>query len=800
MGLAIGIDLGTTNTVVGAVVNGVAVTLTDEKNRRLIPSIVSFTPDGQVLVGEAARERRITDPKNSIYSVKRLIGRPFNSPEVQYIAERFPFSVVRGEKDATMVVAQGTPYALPEISAFVLRRAKKVAEAQLGEKVDRAVITVPANFNDLQRAATKLAGKLAGLEVLRILNEPTAAALAYGQAIEESERIAVYDLGGGTFDITLLDLDGNVFEVLSTAGDTALGGDDLDSLVAERLSDQVRETYGVDARRDPIAFGRLRLAAETMKRDLSVATVVENEIRDIVYAANGVPIDVRGKLTRAELEQLAQPLVDRTIEVTKQSLTMARLSPQDFRRVILVGGSTRMPLIGRKVGEFFSQPPSVRVNPDEVVALGAAIQAHSLVRTRGDRPKAKKRGAGALDAFPESTGITASPRSALDAFPSREAPRDRETVPALEVAQPVSDVPEPSPSSRAMPVLTFSPPDIREAGADASTRPPPGVDPRRDEDTAASAKSPLLPHFDAKEAPTLAPKDGPSTLPVPASPMPVVPDLGLPPSAAVRLALDAPDMSLIVAPSSAPPGPVAPAVPPPAPVAPPPAAAAPTDDVLPQIPGQPRVQPAAVYVPSKSGETRPWPAMPPPRPRSEPNMPAALYSRADVEPDLGEVEIDPEDEAERARMVEGGGIATRGRAPLLVDVTPLSLLVETVGGYCDVLLAANTPVPCDKTRVFRTAQDGQTRVFIRVAQGASNRFDQNTYLGELELSGISAGKRGEAAISVTFELDADGILNVKAKDKQSGIETRATLRSFGALTEAADIAAMMGRQAQREVV
>ena len=789
MGLAIGIDLGTTNTVVGAVVNGVAVTLTDEKNRRLIPSIVSFTPDGQVLVGEAARDRRLTDPKNSIYSVNRLIGRPFNSPEVQYIAERFPFSVVRGDKDATMVVAQGTPYALPEISAFVLRRAKKVAEAQLGEKVDRAVITVPANFNDLQRAATKLAGKLAGLEVLRILNEPTAAALAYGQAIEDNERIAVYDLGGGTFDITLLDLDGNVFEVLATAGDTALGGDDLDSLVAERLADQVREGHGVEARRDPIAFGRLRLAAETMKRDLSVATVVEHEIRDIVYAPNGVPIDVRGKLTRAELEVLAQPLVDRTLEVTRQSLTMARLSPSDFRRVILVGGSTRMPLIARRVGEFFSQPPSVRVNPDEVVALGAAIQAHSLVRTRGDRPKAKKKGAGALDAFPEATA-GGGVKSGLDAFPSRHDPVDgeaeRETL-RLKAAKPISDfVPEPPPSSSAMPILTFSPPEILEATDRdvASTRPPeaPTVAAQKTEAMSAllaGASAPL----------TEAPHQVVSTMPVPGADreMPPVPDLA--PSAAERLAVDASDVSLVA-------GAARPAAPPP------PAEAGTPEELIPAVPGRPRVQPAAVYVPGKPGETSPWPAMPPQNPRSEPRMPRALYSRDDIEAAEGAIEVDESESAllERARMVEQGGIATRGRAPLLVDVTPLSLLVETVAGYCDVLLAANTPVPCDKTRVFRTAQDGQTRVFIRVAQGASNRFDQNTYLGELELSGIRPGKRGDAAIVVTFELDADGILNVKAKDKQSGTETRATLRSFGALTEAADIEAMMNRQAQREVL
>src|SRR5258706_6546875 len=228
MGVAVGIDLGTTNTVVAAVRDGRAVTLADEEGRRLIPSVVSFHPNGSVLVGEGAKDRRLIDPANTVYSVKRLIGRSWQSEEVQQARGRFPFELKEGAKNSTLVMARGENYALPEISAFVLRRAKAIAEAALGETVDRAVVTVPANFNDLQRASTKVAGKLAGLEVLRILNEPTAAALAYGQTTTAAERLAVYDLGGGTFDITLLDLSGNVFEVLATAGDTALGGDDFD--------------------------------------------------------------------------------------------------------------------------------------------------------------------------------------------------------------------------------------------------------------------------------------------------------------------------------------------------------------------------------------------------------------------------------------------------------------------------------------------------------------------------------------------------------------------------------------------
>src|ERR1700733_828819 len=258
MGIAVGIDLGTTNTVVGVVRDGRAVTLADEGGRRLIPSVVSFHPSGKVLVGEPAKERRIVDPANTVYSIKRLIGRTWDMEEVQRARRALPFEIIEGPKQGVAVAARGESYMLPEISAFILRRAKAIAEAALSQPVDRAVITVPANFNDLQRAATKLAGHLAGLEVLRILNEPTAAALAYGQAVGQSERIAVYDLGGGTFDITLLDLSGNVFEVLATGGDTSLGGDDIDQLIADEMAQFFLRTYHVDLRVDPSSRALLR--------------------------------------------------------------------------------------------------------------------------------------------------------------------------------------------------------------------------------------------------------------------------------------------------------------------------------------------------------------------------------------------------------------------------------------------------------------------------------------------------------------------------------------------------------------
>ena len=374
---AIGIDLGTTNTAIAAVVDGVAVTLEDEKGRRLLPSIVSFHASGNVLVGHNAKERRLNDPANTIYSTKRMIGRAFSSPEVQSHVGKFPYKLVAGVKDTTMVEARGVQYALPEISAFVLRRAKAIAEAALNETVDKAVITVPANFNDLQRASTKVAGKLAGLEVLRILNEPTAAALAYGQSVRQAERVAVYDLGGGTFDITLLDLSGSVFEVLSTAGDTSLGGDDVDTLVADKIAEEILRAHRYDPRRDSYSYGTLRIIGEFVKQQLSNMDEVTFEVRDIGPAMKGEMSHVF-RMTRAELEALARPLVQRTLDVTAESVQRAGLSAKAFDSVILVGGSTRMPLVSRMVSDYFGKAPELRVNPDEVVALGAAIQAGVL--------------------------------------------------------------------------------------------------------------------------------------------------------------------------------------------------------------------------------------------------------------------------------------------------------------------------------------------------------------------------------------------------------------------------------------
>jgi molecular chaperone DnaK len=669
MPFAVGIDLGTTNTVVATVRDGVAGTIADPQGRRLLPSVVSFHPSGSILVGHPALERRLLDAPNTVYSVKRLMGLPWASPEVQASRGKVPFELFEGAHGGAVVAARGERYTLPEVSAFVLRHAKAVAEAALGEPVERAVVTVPANFNDLQRAATKTAGKLAGLDVLRILNEPTAAALAYGPPAKPQERIAVYDLGGGTFDFTVLDLAGNVFEVLATAGDTSLGGDDIDLVVVERMADELLKKHHFDARSQAAAFGQLRVLAEQMKRDLSVRDEQLVSVDDLFPGERASQATWRFRMTRRELEGASIALVERTFKVCQQALDAAGVQPSELDRVVLVGGATRMPMVGRQVEQFFGRAPIVRINPDEVVALGAAIQAALLDRSR---------------------------RRATE-------PMVHPTISETSIAEPLPGVVRVSPS---------------------------GVDDEQGEPLHGVELLPL---------PIVGPRSGarPSTTPA----------TFLPGAASKPLVFDVPEKkrppsrTLLFGETS----PARAAAPPPLPAR----ARAPTMRF-----------PFEAVPASTESPVRPIPSLPP--------YPAPSNPAASLPP---------------------------RPAPLLIDVTPLSLSVETVGGFCDVLIDANTPVPCDRTRSFATASDGQTVVVVRVAQGKSIRFSENTFLGELELSGIVGAPRGETQVAVTFEIDADGILNVRARDVKTGRETTAHIQVVGAQSGDGDIEAMKARQA-----
>jgi molecular chaperone DnaK len=743
MAFAVGIDLGTTNTVIAVVREGVAATLHDPEQGRLLPSVVSFHPSGSVLVGDRALDRRLIDAPNTIYSIKRLIGRPWDSPEVREAREKLPFELREGQKGGTLVVARGDTFSLPEISAFVLRQAKAIAESVIGEPVERAVITVPANFNDLQRAATKMAGRLSGFDVLRILNEPTAAALAYGPGVKANERVAIYDFGGGTFDVTLLDVAPNVFEVLATAGDSALGGDDIDVVIAERMADDLLKKHRFDARANRMAFGRLRILGERMKRELSSREDFEIAVNDMVGGDRGATVTWRFRMTRPELEWASLGIVERTFKVCQQALEAAAITASDLDRVILVGGVTRMPMVARKVQQFFLRPPVVRINPDEVVALGAAIQAGLL-----DRSKPRSAESNAHPRIDESSIIAHSSAEAPEwvvpselpivQSPIRAEPGRGSSTPDLPIVQSVRAEPGRGSSSPNLPIVQS--PIRAEPGRGSSSPDLPIVHSvRADAGRGQRNQAPSRTTSESSESLTARGAAGPS---------------------------------------------------------------APYAEFLPRIPSKPLV----FDVPetkSPPAVDRSAPSLPPPRPR----LPRALASPS-AEPSplavppiapLAVPPIAPPRTAEPQPARAAAVVSQRPRAPLLIDVTPLTLNVETVGGFCDMLIDANTPVPCDRTRTFATASDGQTTVRVRIAQGESKRFSENTFLGELELTGLTAAARGEAQIAVTFEIDVDGILNVRARDVKTGSETGARIALVGAQTEPAEIQAMHNRQAAHPI-
>ncbi len=373
MGKVIGIDLGTTNSCVAIMSGGDPVVIANAEGSRTTPSVVAINDKGERLIGQIAKRQAITNPENTIFSIKRLMGRRFRSPQVQDAVKRLPYRVTEAENGDAHVEIRGKRYSPPEVSAMILQKMRQTAEDYLGEKVNEAVITVPAYFDDSQRQATKDAGQIAGLNVLRIINEPTAASLAYGLDKKKDERIAVYDLGGGTFDISILEIGEGVFEVKSTNGDTYLGGDDFDLRVMDWLVDEFKKDQGIDLRKDRMALQRLKEAAERAKIELSSAQETELNLPFITADASG-PKHMVIKLTRAKFEQLVDDLVQRTIEPCRKALADAGVSGRDVNEVVLVGGMTRMPKVIQTVKEFFGKEPHKGVNPDEVVAIGAGIQ------------------------------------------------------------------------------------------------------------------------------------------------------------------------------------------------------------------------------------------------------------------------------------------------------------------------------------------------------------------------------------------------------------------------------------------
>ena len=373
MSKVIGIDLGTTNCCVSVLENGAVQIISNKEGGRTTPSVVAFTDKDERLVGQIAKRQAVTNPANTLHAVKRLIGRKYNAPEVEKMRETVPFEIVEAANGDAHIKVLDRVYSPPEVSAIVLQRLKQAAEEFLGDRVTEAIITVPAYFDDMQRQATRDAGKIAGLEVERIINEPTAAALAYGFGKSKNEKIAVYDLGGGTFDISILEINDGVFEVLSTSGNTFLGGEDFDQRIIDWLVEGFKQTNNIDLKQDRLALQRLKEAAERAKCELSSVEETTISLPFIAADPSG-PKHVNATLSRAKFEELVKDLVESSVEPCQKALWHAKLHPQDIDKVILVGGQTRSPIITRTVAEVFGKEPSAEINPDEVVAMGAAIQ------------------------------------------------------------------------------------------------------------------------------------------------------------------------------------------------------------------------------------------------------------------------------------------------------------------------------------------------------------------------------------------------------------------------------------------
>ncbi|MCU0692646.1 MAG: Hsp70 family protein [Polyangiaceae bacterium] len=772
MSAVVGIDLGTTNSVVAAVQGGRAATLANERGERLIPSVVAFHPNGSVLVGNEAKARRLQDAANTVYSTKRLIGRSYGSAEVRRARARCSYAVTEGPGQGLLVVARGESYTLSEISAFVLRECKRVAEAALNDTVDRAVITVPANFNDLQRAATKVAGHIAGIDVLRILNEPTAAALAYGCGKGIQERIVVYDFGGGTFDVTLLDLAGNVFEVLATAGDTFLGGDDIDHAIADRMADGYLQKHRYDPRADRQVYERVLHAAEELKVELSTKESATVHLQQVAYGPGGKALDMPFSMSRTELDSLVEPLIGRTLKVCEDALSVARLKPDAFDQVVVVGGSTRIPAVRARVAEFFRKRPLDRLSADEVVALGAAIQATALsspqrqrasgtittVGPRGTDPglgSVSGKGAGMIPA-PVAPSDDAEGRPTLPQSPESDADDiltqvvSRDLLPASEMASP------------AEPTLMIAPQVAPQRGV----RTAPGLASVRTEEEAGANRHGLTPPVNPSPttagmmaAPSLGPTAPPSKAPVPRPPATGQPTARMPSK------------------TDAAPGQTTSKMPPCPPSQSPASKAGARLDQQ-----SPRAQAAAAAAMAAAAAAAAATKLPSSRPAPAPNLP---ISRVEPPKPMAEPLVPALTPAPPPPRLHP--------APLLLDVTPLSLAVETVNNYCDVIITRNTPIPCQRSRKFATAADNQAAVRINVAQGESERFNENTLLGQVELSGLRAASRGEVQIEVTFELDANGMLDVRASDTATGQSTSARIRLGGAIPGVDDLDKMRER-------
>jgi molecular chaperone DnaK (HSP70) len=752
---AIGIDLGTLNSCVAVVSDGKAVVLADE-SRTTIPSCVAIQ-GGRELVGAAAKRHAVTSPQSTIIAVKRLIGHPFDSDEVRAAAARLPYPLKASPLGSVLFEIDSVELTPVQVSAKILQRVREVAEKALGEPVRQAVISVPAHFNDVQRKATKLAAEYAGLEVLRLINEPTAAAFAYGYKKHKDFTLAVYDLGGGTFDVTIMRARGDTFEVVATDGDSYLGGEDFDYAIAEWLEKEFEAEHGRDLSSDPSARLRLKEAAEKAKIELSDVDSTQIQLPYLTRLADGSRPSFERTLSRKKMVELCQELVDRTLSLCERCLSTARVTRAEIQEVLLVGGQSRMTAVREGVKKFFQKDPRRDINPDEVVAMGAALYAYSLT---ADSLKEEAVDA-AEDAMEVALRETAVARKILDEVEQiRARPLDDQGLAnrlasLLKATEGDGPVPaEFADRTGGGPISTLGPITF---GVSADSQP-------------AKAEAKAEPKTEAP--PTRAPKSKTKTKAAPKTP---------------------------------PPAPVTPPAPA-KPAAPKPAAAAPVG---------PATKPAAGPKTSATKTKAKKPAAPAKKDPSEfgdliergkvdddENLPTSVkglkdellqidYKAAELIEKLAEELQDGEAadllEAAKDRLNDSLFAAKASSAAVvqnlktavehknarrvdLRDVTSLPLGIASVGSLFTVLIDQNVVVPAEHQRIFTTNQDGQAEVEIRVFQGRSKLVNDNQLLGSFILEGIAPARRMEPKIEVAFRIDENGILAVRARDAESGAQ------------------------------
>ncbi|MFI5314249.1 MAG: Hsp70 family protein [Myxococcota bacterium] len=747
-GRAIGVDLGTLNSCVAVVDEGKAVVLADE-SRTTIPSCVAIQ-GGRELVGAAAKRHAVTSPQNTILAVKRLIGHPFDSDEVRAAGARLPYALKASPLGSVLFEVGGVELTPVQVSAKILQRVREVAEHNLGEPVKQAVISVPAHFNDVQRKATKLAAEYAGLEVLRLINEPTAAAFAYGYKKHKDFTLAVYDLGGGTFDVTIMRARGDTFEVVATDGDSYLGGEDFDYAIAEWLEREFKIEFGRDLSGDPSARLRLKEAAEKAKVELSDVDSARIQLPFLTRMPDGTRPNFERALTRAKMAELCQPLVERTLVLCERCITTARVVRGEIGEVLLVGGQSRMLAVREAVKKFFAKEPRRDINPDEVVAMGAALYAYSLT---ADSLKEEAVDA-AEDAYAVALRETAVARKILDEVEQiRARPLDDQGLAArlaslLKATEGDGPVPQEfADRTDGGPISTLGPITFGVTDEPGQAARPLTVAPATAGKTAIKTK-------------------GPKTAPKTAAPKTAAPKPGAPKTAAPKAKSE------------------------PTPSAPAPVAAAPGPKTKTRTTAKKKKAPSEFSELIERGAV------------ADDDLPSAVkglkdellqidYKAAELIEKLAD-ELPTGAAAElldiAKERLSDSLLAAKGAQQEVVanlksaaehksarrvdlrDVTSLPLGIAAVGDIFTVLIDQNVVVPTEHQRVFTTNQDGQAEVEIRVFQGRSKAIHDNQLLGSFILEGIAPARRMEPKIEVAFRIDENGILAVRARDAESGAQ------------------------------